>query len=927
MIRDGLALEADDVAREDQRVLGEKKFRIHQVAKKLNKSSKEVMEACGRLGIQVKSHLSSVTEEEYARIRDSFSQPADTPAASPAAAAAAETTAPKAKTSPPPGAVSPVGPMGITRRPIADLDQLARKGKPESEQAKTQERSRRPVRSRSRPVPQIHVPPPPTSPQAGRTGQKQQTSAEPQERVQQPKKRLTPELLRKIRERQKQQLKAAQEGPSRGTAPGETGQPPAPPAARDEAKKKGIRIVAVPKVELAAEEETGGRRGGRRGGAVAGRRMRRERRERRKENLITALESLEETEEEEQQALRAVPFRQRKAKDQTPAVQRPSRVEIEPPITVRSFSEATGIKVSDILKKLLLMGRSMTINSHLDPEDAQLLGIEFGIEVEVKLPKELEEEVFARIKPDPNKMVPRPPVVTLLGHVDHGKTSLLDRIRKTNIVASEAGGITQCIRAWQVEYDGKKITFLDTPGHEAFTAMRARGAQVTDIAVIVVAADDGVMPQTEEAISHAKAAGVQIIVAINKCDLPQAKPERVLHQLANVGILPEEWDMEHGVPCIRCSALTGEGIDDLLEHILLLAEAMDLKADPTVPAIGTCLEAARHEGRGVLATLLIEQGTLHRGDVVVCGLAHGRIRSMWNDQERMIKEAGPGTPVLVSGLDEVPEAGERFVVASLDEARKIVERRRERAREGQVARRTAVTLESLLSGNDKKQLPLVIRADVRGSLEAIEKELSKFQDDEVEVRILHKDVGAITESDVLLAEASHGIIVGFNVGIEPKARQLAEQRRIEVRRYNIIYELSDDIRAALEGMLTPERHVRDLGEAEVLQVFKIRGVGRVAGCRVRRGRVLRSSYVRVLRDGRVIYPDPTSERHVRVASLKRFQDDVQEVRSGYECGIRIEGFDDIKPGDVLEFYEIQEIRRKLGQKRQTPEPAVASASR
>ena len=453
--------------------------------------------------------------------------------------------------------------------------------------------------------------------------------------------------------------------------------------------------------------------------------------------------------------------------------------------------------------------------------------------------------------------------------------------------------------------------------------MRARGAQVTDIAVIVVAADDGVMPQTEEAISHAKAAGVQIVVAINKCDLPQARPERVLTQLASAGIVPDAWDPINGVPCVRCSALTGEGIDELLEHILLLAEAMDLKADPTVPALGTCLEAARHEGRGVLATLLIQQGTLHRGDVVVCGMAHGRIRSMWDDQNRMIKEAGPGTPVLVSGLDEVPEAGERFVVASLEEARKIVERRRERAREGQVARRSAITLESLLTGSEKKQLPMVIRADVRGSLEAIEKELSKFQDDEVEVRILHKDVGAITESDVLLAEASKGIIVGFNVGVEPKARQLAEQKKIEVRRYNIIYELSDDIRAALEGMLTPERHIRELGEAEVLQVFKIRGVGRVAGCRVRRGRVTRTCYVRVLRDGRVIYPDPGSERHVRVASLKRFQEDVPEVRSGYECGIRIEGFDDVKPGDVLEFYLVEEVRRKLGEKRVSPEPAMA----
>ncbi|GEM_PF-1579493 len=878
--------------------MGEKKFRIHQVAKRLGKTSREVMDACAALEIECKSHLSSVTEGDLARIEAYFNRPPSPPESIASAV-------PTSRMVPPTPTGAPV-----------DLDQVLKGQQPKKAKSAGERPTKK--RSRPRPVPAVTLPGVPPRP-ASTAGSARASGTRPVppppppqrgERVQQPKQALTPELLRKIREKQKSM---------------QTGQIPRPKPQAGGQEAPRMRILAVPK-HIEKEEE--GRRGPR-GIGEEGRLRRRARRVRRRERteeeeLLRDLSALDDEAEEPSHEPQK-PFRQRRREQPQPP-RRPERVVIEPPLTVRSFSEALGVKATDILRRLITLGYAATINSSLEPETAALIADDLGIDVEIKQPKDPEEEVLASIKPDPAKMVPRPPVVTLLGHVDHGKTSLLDRIRRTNVAATEAGGITQCIRAWQVERDGRKITFLDTPGHEAFTAMRARGAQVTDIAVIVVAADDGVMPQTVEAISHAKAAGVDIIVAINKCDLPTARPERVLQQLAQHDLIPDEWDPVNGVPCIRCSAVTGQGIDELLDHILLLAEARELKADPTVPAIGVCLEASRDEGRGVLATFLIQQGTLHRSDIVVCGVGYGRIRSMWNDQDRMIKEAGPGTPVLVSGLNEVPNAGDKFLaVEDMETARRIAEKHIEQKRLAQPTTRK-LTLEDILAGKEKKQLPLVIRADTHGSLEAIEKELQKFQDDEVEVRVLHRDVGAITESDVLLAEASAGIIVGFNVGVEPRARQAAETKGIEIRRYRIIYELSDDIRAALEGMLTPERHIEDIGEAEVLQTFRIRGVGTVAGCRVRRGRVLRNAYVRVLRDGRVIYPDPESDRHVRIVSLKRFKEDAQEVRAGFECGLRIEGFDDVKVGDVLEVYEIKEVRRSLGERTEAAEPVGAGAS-
>jgi translation initiation factor IF-2 len=587
---------------------------------------------------------------------------------------------------------------------------------------------------------------------------------------------------------------------------------------------------------------------------------------------------------------------------------------LESPVTVRALSEIAGIKASEILRKLMAMNFMLTINSAIDDDTANLIAMEFGVELDIKKPQTIEEQLSAEVAPDrPEDLQLRPPVVTFLGHVDHGKTSLLDALRKSNVVASESGGITQHIGAYQVQHQDKYVTFLDTPGHEAFTAMRARGANVTDLVVLVVAADDGVMPQTEEALNHAKAAGVPIVVAVNKVDLPNANVQKVMQQLSSLGLLPTIWagDTEF----VETSATTGRGLDKLLETIVLTAELHELKSNPDKPAAGTCLEASLHDTRGVLATFLVREGTLRRGDLVLCGQAYGRVKAMFDDHDRPIQEAGPATPVVISGLDLAPAAGDLFqAMDDLDTARQIAEDRRNRQREESLAQSRHVTLETLMTRmtEDKvEELRLIIRADVRGSIEAIVKELGKLEHPEVTVRVLHASVGAISESDVILADASDAVIVGFHVVPDEGARALAEETGVEIRRYDIIYQLTDDIKKSLEGMLTPELHEIELGRALVQQVFKLSRVGIVAGCRVLQGTVERTSKVRLIRDGRIIYPEPGSGKEASIGSLKRVKDDVREVREGFECGIRIGGYDDVKEGDVIEAYKIQETQRTL----------------
>ncbi len=593
------------------------------------------------------------------------------------------------------------------------------------------------------------------------------------------------------------------------------------------------------------------------------------------------------------------------------AAPRKEKVVVELPCTVRSLSEALGIPAAIIQRQLLDMEIMANINTQLDADTVELLAMEFEAHVELRQPVSLEDELTTSIleaADDPSLLEPRPPIVTFLGHVDHGKTSLLDAIIGIDVVSGERGGITQHIRAYDVKKDGRKISFVDTPGHEAFTEMRARGANVTDIAVLVVAADDGVMPQTEEAISHARAAEVPIVVALNKIDLPGVDENRILQQLAANDLLPREWGGE--TELIRTSALTQQGLDELLEMLLFIAEDHELKANPHRAAFGTCLEAQLHEGRGVVSKVIVQNGTLKVGDCLVCGNSYGRVKAMYDtlNTKQTLAEAGPSTPVDLTGLDVAPAAGERFfVLEDIAQARQIAEQRAASSRSSSLAPPVHVTLEGLfdrLGQEETQTLNLIIRADVRGSIEAIRQELDKIQHPEVQFKILQATVGGITEADVHLADASDAIICGFNVVPDEQARVLADQKKVQVRRYDIIYNLTNDLRAALEGMLRPVQQEAELGRALVQQTFKISRVGTVAGCRVLSGVVQRQGRARVIREQTIIGDYP-------IETLRRIKDDVREVREGFECGIKLAGYNDIKEGDILEIYKIEEIARTL----------------
>jgi translation initiation factor IF-2 len=685
----------------------------------------------------------------------------------------------------------------------------------------------------------------------------------------------------------------------------------------------GVRGEVVPPVVDDEEDSEAKKKGGGskdRPGSVSGRKQRQEERNKR------AAERKGRSQEIEVQLARGVTdvdvlerprsgSLKQKLKKKKPTEQRKGRVPVVLPITVRSLSEAIGMRVADVLIKLVqahnLDMRTTTINSTVDPDLAMLFALEHGCELEIKRPVDAEELLLATYKREdpPESLLPRAPIVTIMGHVDHGKTSLLDRIRSSNVAASEAGGITQVIRAWRVDHGGRPITFLDTPGHEAFTKMRARGAQVTDVAVIVVAAEDGVMPQTEEAINHAKAAGVALVIAINKVDLPNANVNRTRQQLYGLGIIPDNMGGE--VPFVETSAATGKGIDELLDQISIVAELKELKANPDKPAQGTCLEAMLSEGEGVRATLLVREGTLRRGDILLCGAAYGRVRQMYDDIGRPIQEAGPSAPVRITGLDQVPNADDPFlVVPELSVARDIADKRKSKQLEASLVKRTPMTLEQM-TGEQITELKVILKADFRGSIEAIRKELEKLQHEEVRVRLLETAIGAITENDVWLALTSpeDTIIVGFNVVPDDRALALAEEKGVQIRQYDVIYNLTDDIKSALEGKLKPKEEVIHLGRALVRETFKISRVGTIAGCHVTQGTIKRSAKIRLIRDGVVIYPPV--DRTAGLESLKRFKEDVSEVRDGFECGIKIAGYDDVKVGDLIEAYRVDQVQRKL----------------
>ena len=579
---------------------------------------------------------------------------------------------------------------------------------------------------------------------------------------------------------------------------------------------------------------------------------------------------------------------------------RPTSVEVAESINVKDFAALIKREVNEVIKALFMLGMMVTINQDIDFETAQLIGEEFGVEVTAKAPDEDPTEV-PEVEDDPAKRVGRPPVITVMGHVDHGKTSLLDAIRKSNVTSREAGGITQHIGAYKINYQGKPIVFLDTPGHEAFTAMRARGAQVTDVAILVVAADDGVMPQTIEAINHAKSAKVPIIVAINKIDRVGANPEHVKQQLAEHELIPEDWGGD--TIMVPVSAHQKTGISDLLEMILLVAEMQELKANPNLPAHGTIIEAQLDKGRGPVATVLVQKGTLHVGDTIIAGTAFGKVRAMINDRGEKVKKAGPSTPVEVLGLSDVPGAGD--ILDSTDErtARSVAEKRIAKIKEDEIKAKSKVSLDDLfqrIQEGELKELKIVVKADVQGTIEALKASLEKIKNDEVKVVVVHSGVGAIAESDVMLASAADALIIGFNVRPDANARKAAETEKVDVRTYRVIYDALNDVEAAIKGMLAPKFTEVIQGRVEVRQLITISKL-LIAGCYVTEGKVTNNSKVRVVRDGIVIHEG-------EIESLRRFKDDVKEVAQGFECGITLEKYRDLKEGDQFEIFNMEEVK-------------------
>ncbi len=610
------------------------------------------------------------------------------------------------------------------------------------------------------------------------------------------------------------------------------------------------------------------------------------------------------------ESLRAKPSRRiesRKAEDVTP-VERPEKAAVSEPITVKDLSSALAVKVSDIITKLMRQGILATANHVIATDVAELVALDFGTELIIEHKKSFLDDIEQQYKDRPrSKLAKRPPVVTMLGHVDHGKTSLLDRIRQSSVAAGEAGGITQHIGAYQVELNGKKVTFLDTPGHEAFTAMRARGANMTDIVVLVLAADDGVMPQTIEAIHHAKAAGVTIIVALNKIDIPGVDINRIYGQLAEHELTPAEWSGTTEI--VKTSAITGLGIEDLIDHLDYQAELNDYQADPTIPACGWVVESKMSQTKGPVATILVKEGTLNKGDVVLAGGAYGRVRNMTDSRGKSVKKATPSMPVEITGLDSVPSAGDRFYcLEDINKAKQASYEIKSANREETLARRSQITLDNLFSqieAGNVKELNLIVKADVQGSVDVLIKYLTQLSTDEVKVKVIHAAVGGIGEGDVVLAEASSAIIIGFNVVPDERVRQIADGRKVDIRLYSIIYRITEDLKAAMVGLLEPEFEEKTLGRLIVRNTFKVSGLGTIAGCYVSSGLVNKNASLRLIRDNIVV-----RDKCV-IDSLKHFKDDAKEVKAGLECGVKIAGFDDVKVDDEFEVYEIVEIARSL----------------
>jgi len=872
--------------------------RIYTLSKELKIDSKELVDLCTRAGIQDKgSALASMSDEEVAKLKEFIaakSRPPERPAPAPVkpgAPAAAKPTAPVTTTLKREDYIAPAGVAKSKPPEMAPPKPVATEPKPRP--------TVRPGGDGPKPVPRPAFKLAPV-PAAGRAPITPRPGAvEPA--AQKPDVKLPLDAIRSAKAggakpladhmRKHEQQRAADatrqrtSGLLRGTGAAPTAVPP--PMA------PGVRPRRTPTKGGDGKDD-----------ALGGREQRQIGRRRISDGRGMG--------DDEFGSRRRRGSRPRKSGAST-AAPRKTNASIQVPCNVRAFSEAIGLSAGEVLKKLLSfgMGQMPSMSTVLDRDTVELLAAELGVQLDLKTAEDLEKELLAgfdAVDEDPALRSPRAPVVTFLGHVDHGKTSLLDKILGIDVAARESGGITQHIRAYTVDRNDKSITFVDTPGHEDFTQMRARGANVTDCAVIVVAADDGVMPQTEEAISHAKAAGVPIVACINKIDLPGADVQRVYQQLAAAELLPTEWGGETEV--VKTSAVTGEGVDSLLDTLLTIAELHDLRANPDRMAAGVCLDASIHEGRGVVACLLIQKGTLNIGDPLVCGEATGHVKSMFDTlTRRKVTEAGPARPVFVTGLDVPPGAGDRFQeVESIALAREVALERADIRRHSHLSSTPVhVTLENLADrlGADKAPtLNLILRADVRGSIEAILKELQKLDHPEVKIRVLQATVGGVTEADVQLADASDAVIIAFNVVPDERARSLAEDKGVQVRRYDIIYQVTDDLKKALEGMLAPEKRENELGRAVVQRTFSISRLGVIAGCRVIAGIIARNARLRVIRDNRVI-------GDYGIESLKREKDDAREVRDGLECGIKLAGFNDLKEGDIFECYRVEEVARTL----------------
>jgi len=903
--------------------------RVHQLAKDVGLSNAEVIRALGELGIEAKSHSSSVSVVDARRLKDSIGRSAEDRAREEAERRAREEAELARYRS-----VEPAAPVADRKAAKVLPPHLRKQEEAAAAEAaaRTAEAPAAPAASGAAAAPaapeapaDTTAPAAPEAPEDSAAGAKRMPGAPPP-RLRPPGAPSTPaapgpaaatEGLTVRRPRPDAGLPREGSGrrvvppPLREAAPGGPGGPGAPVRARPGGPGGPVRgrpggpgspspYRQVPGAAIPGRGGPGGPRGGPGGpggprggpggpGGPGGLRGGPGGPRKRKRN---------ERQTPEEQELRG-PIRRDLPLEQQIAV---DRVEVVSGVTVGELADRLGVAGAALVKKLFEMGEMATVQQTLPDDTIEILCADLGVAVHFLSEEELEFGVEAA--EDPALLQPRPPVITVMGHVDHGKTLLLDAIRKTDVVATEAGGITQHIGAYQIARDGRPITFIDTPGHEAFTQMRARGAQVTDVAILVVAADDGVKPQTQEAIGHAKAAEVPVVVAINKCDLPAADPLRVRTQLVEHGLVAESLGGE--VPMVEVSAVSGQGLDDLLEVVLLQADVLELRANPDKPARGRVVEAHLDRGRGPVATLLVQAGTLRKGDVLVAGTADGRIRGMSDEDGNPIEEATPARPVQVIGLGEVPEAGDEFRVVEAERlARDVAERRQARERRKELAERRPTTLEeftSAVEAGGRATLNVIIKADVSGSAEALDDALRKLALDEVQVRVIQKGVGAITQGDVRLAEASDAIIVAFNVRPAPGVREEIQRSGVDVRSYRIIYEAIEDIEGAVKGLLAPEQREQVLGEAEVRELFKVPRLGVVGGCMVTNGVVRRDAKVRVVRDGVVLVEDDLS-------SLRRFKDDVREVAQGFECGIGLERFKDLKVGDVIENFEIVEVAR------------------